>query len=267
MTAVPAQPATDLPFVRSLERGLAVLRALNDAPASLTLAEVARQTGMTRAAARRFLLTLTRLDYARFDGRAFSLRPRVLQVGHAYLSSLRLPDLAMPHLERLAATVRETTSLTVLDDDEVVYVARVHGFRILTVSIAVGTRFPAYATSTGRVLLAGLPDDQLASYLEHTTLEQFTDDTVTSTQRLRKEIEKVRRQGWAIVNQELEPALRSIATPVHDARGNVVAAVNTSTLSIRTSLDTMRRSFLPHLLVTARNISAELTGLPTDTSS
>jgi IclR family pca regulon transcriptional regulator len=254
------QPATEQPFVQSLERGLEVLRTLNDAPSGLTLAEVAKQTGMTRAAARRFLLTLVELDYAKFDGRTFSLRPRVLQIGHAYLSSLRLPDIALPHLERLAAAVRETTSLTVLDEDEIVYVARVHGYRILTVSIAVGTRFPAYATSTGRVLLAGLESSELESYLERTALRQLTAGTVTSTDRLAREIERVRSQGWTIVDQELEPGLRSIAAPIHDAHGRVIAAVNTSTHSSRTSLDTMRRSFLPHLLETAKNISAEIAG-------
>ncbi|GAA1787063.1 helix-turn-helix domain-containing protein [Planosporangium flavigriseum] len=251
---------SDQPFVQSLERGLEVLRTLNDSPAGLTLVEVAKQTGMTRAAARRFLLTLVELDYAKFDGRTFTLRPRVLQIGHAYLSSLRLPDIALPHLERLAAAVRETTSLTVLDDDEVVYVARVHGFRILTVSIAVGTRLPAYATSTGRVLLAGLDDAALRSYLERTALRQLTADTVTSAEHLARDIEKVRRQGWIIVDQELESGLRSIAAPIRDAQGRVVAAVNTSTHASRTSLDTMRRSFLPHLLETAKNISTEIAG-------
>jgi IclR family pca regulon transcriptional regulator len=261
------QPTGDLPFVQSLERGLEVLRVLNDAPSSLTLTEVAKQTGMTRAAARRFLLTLVKLDYARFDGRAFALRPRVLQMGHAYLSSLQLPDIALPHLERLAAAVRETTSLTVLDDDEVVYVARVHGFRILTVSIAVGTRFPAYATSTGRVLLAGLEGSQLESYLARTDLRQLTAGTVTSSTRLAVEIDRIRRQGWVIVDQELEQGLRSIAAPIHDADGRVIAAVNTSTHSSRTSLDTMRRSFLPHLLATAKDISAEVASRRTPSSS
>lgn len=254
--------AGEPPFVQSLERGLEVLRALNDSPASLTLTEIANQMGMTRAAARRFLLTLVDLGYAGSDERGFSLRPRVLELGHAYLSSLRLPEIALPHLERLAAKVHETTSLTVLDDDEIVYVARVHGFRILTVSIAVGTRFPAYATSTGRVLLAGLDAAEFESYFERIAPRQLTSGTLTNRERLAHEIARVRRQGWTIVDQELEQGLRSIAAPVRDADGRVIAAVNTSTHSSRTSLDTMRRSWLPHLLATAENISAELAQMP-----
>jgi IclR family pca regulon transcriptional regulator len=246
---------TEPPFVRSLERGLEVLAALTEAANGLTLTEAAGATGMTRAAARRFLLTLVRLEYARYDGRVFSLRPRVLEVGHAYLSSARLPELALPHLEELAAAVRETTSLTVLDGDEVVYVARVHGTRILTVAIAVGTRFPAYATSTGRALLSGLTDDELAAYLARTELRRHTAATVTSPERLVREVQRVRRQGWTLVDQELEEGLRSIAAPVHDEHGRVVAAVNTSTHASRTSLETMRRSWLPHLLATARGIA------------
>jgi IclR family pca regulon transcriptional regulator len=171
---------------------------------------------------------------------------------------MRLPDIALPHLERLAATVRETSSVTVLDHDEVVYVARVHGFRILTVSIAVGTRFPAYATSTGRILLAGLDADELAAYLARTDLRSLTAGTVTDVGRLAEEIARVRRRGWTIADQELEPGLRSVAAPIRDPAGRVVAAVNTSTHSSRTSLDTMRRSWLPHLLATAENIGTDL---------
>jgi IclR family transcriptional regulator, pca regulon regulatory protein len=255
---VSEQTAAETPVVRSLERGLEVLCALNDSPTSMTLTQIANQLGMTRAAARRFLLTLVELGYAGTDDRGFSLRPRVLELGYSYLSSLRLPEIALPHLERLAAKVRETTSLTVLDDDEVVYVARVHGFRILTVSIAVGTRFPAYATSTGRVLLAALEPAELESYFERTTPRQLTSGTVTNRERLAQEITKARRQGWAVVDQEMEQGLRSIAVPVRDADGRVVAAVNTSTHSSLTSLDTMRRSWLPHLLATAGSIAADL---------
>ncbi|MCW2899347.1 MAG: Pca regulon regulatory protein [Streptosporangiaceae bacterium] len=250
------------PFVQSLERGLEVLRALNDSPASLTLTEVAKQAGMTRAAARRFLHTLVELGYAESEGRGFSLRPRVLDLGHAYLSSLRLPEIALPHLERLAAKVRDATSLTVLDEDEIVYVTRVHGFRILTVSIAVGTRFPAYATSTGRVLLAGLDTAALQAYFERNTPRQLTSGTLTNRARLAQEIGRVRQHGWTIVDQELEQGLRSIAAPVRRANGHVVAAVNISTHSSRTSMDTMRRSWLPHLLTTAESISGELAHLP-----
>jgi IclR family pca regulon transcriptional regulator len=251
------RPTPDTPFVQSLERGLHVLRALNDASSGLSLSEVAKRTGMTRAAARRFLLTLVNLDYARFDGRDYSLRPRVLETGRSYLSSLRLPDVALPALERLAYDVRETTSLTVLDGDEIVYVARVHGFRILTVTIAVGTRFPAYATSTGRVMLAGLDDGELDAYLSRADLRQLTAGTLTGPERLAQEIRRVRRQGWVIVDQELEAGLRSIAAPVHDAQGRVIAAVNISTTAGRTPLDTMRHEWLAPLRSTASQISED----------
>ncbi|HCA85834.1 MAG TPA: IclR family transcriptional regulator [Streptomyces sp.] len=250
------RPAADLPFVQSLERGLEVLHTLSDEPSGLTLAETAQRTGMTRAAARRFLLTLVELGYAGFDGRQFSLRPRVLELGRAYLSSLHLPDLALPALEQLASEVRETTSLTVLDDDEIVYVARVSGVRILTVTITVGTRVPAYATSTGRILLGGLDDGELEPYLARADLRQYTADTTTSPERLVQEIRRARRQGWTIVDQELEQGLRSIAAPVHDPEGRVVAAVNISTTT-RTSLETMRDSWLPRLRATALHIGTE----------
>ncbi|GAB3905981.1 hypothetical protein GCM10027612_76470 [Microbispora bryophytorum subsp. camponoti] len=143
--------------VQSLARGLAVIRAFDAASPELTLSEVARKTGLTRAAARRFLLTLAGLGYVRTDGRLFSLSPRVLELGYAYLSSLSLPEVALPHLERLAAEVHESASVSVLDDTDIVYVARVPTARIMRVTIAIGTRFPAYCTSMGRVLLAGLP--------------------------------------------------------------------------------------------------------------
>src|SRR3954467_5539177 len=152
-------------FVQSLERGLAVIRAFDEHNAELTLSDVPRSTGLTRAAARRFLLTLADLGYVRTDGRWFSLSPRVLELGYAYLSSLSLPEVAEPHLEQLVGEVRESSSVSVLDGDDIVYVARVPVSRIMTVSISVGTRFPAYATSMGRVLLAGLEPSALDAYL------------------------------------------------------------------------------------------------------
>src|SRR4051812_1726113 len=153
-------------FVQSLERGLAVIRAFDADHPQLTLSEVARATDLTRAAARRFLLTLVELGYVSTDGKQFSLRPRVLELGYAYLSSQSLPEIAAPHLESLVSQVHESSSVSVLDGHEVVYVARVPTKRIMTVTIAVGTRFPAYATSMGRVLLAAKPDEALDAYLD-----------------------------------------------------------------------------------------------------
>lgn len=245
-------------FVQSLERGLSVIRAFDAEHAELTLSEVAAATGVTRAAARRFLLTLAELGYVRSDGRFFSLTARVLELGYAYLSSLSLPEVAESHLEALVAEVNESSSVSVLDGMDVVYVARVPVSRIMTVAISVGTRFPAYATSMGRVLLAGLPDDELATYLAQVRLQRLTTRTVSSIAALRGELAKVRNQGWAIVNQELEEGLRAIAAPIRDRSGQVVAAVNVSAHASRTSLEAMRRDLLPLLLKTATNIESDL---------
>ncbi|MDQ4025899.1 MAG: helix-turn-helix domain-containing protein, partial [Actinomycetota bacterium] len=166
------------PYVQSLERGLAVIRAFDADHRRMTLSEVARRTGLDRAAARRFLLTLTRLGYVQHDGGSFSLRPRVLELGYAYLSTLTLPDVAQPHMERLVARVNESSSIAVLDDLDIVYAVRVPTRRIMSVSIAVGTRFPAWATSMGRVLLAGLPTAELESRLERIDLTPYTARTV-----------------------------------------------------------------------------------------
>jgi IclR family transcriptional regulator, pca regulon regulatory protein len=245
-------------FVQSLERGLAVIRAFDAAHPELTLSEVAATTGVTRAAARRFLLTLVELGYVRNDGRFFSLTARVLELGYAYLSSLSLPEVAEPHLEALVADVNESSSMSVLDRDHVVYVARVPTSRIMTVAINVGTRFPAYATSMGRVLLAALTDEELEPYLAAVRMDRLTSRTVGSVAALRGELARVRAQGWALVNQELEEGLRAVAAPIRDRTGRVVAAVNVSAHASRTSLEAMRRDLLPPLLKTAAAIEADL---------
>jgi IclR family pca regulon transcriptional regulator len=245
-------------FVQSLERGLAVIRAFDHEHPELTLSEVAARTGVTRAVARRFLLTLAALGYVRPDGRFFSLTAKVLELGYAYLSSLSLPQVAEPHLEDLVGEVNESSSVSVLDGHDVVYVARVPVSRIMTVAISVGTRFPAYATSMGRVLLAGLPDDDLATYLSSVSLAPLTSRTVTTAEALRTELTRVRSQGWALVNQELEEGLRAVAAPIHDRTGRVVAALNISAHASRTSLETMRRDLLPPLLKAAARVEADL---------
>lgn len=249
-------------FVQSLERGLAVIRAFDADHPELTLSEVARICDLTRAAARRFLLTLADLGYVRTDGRMFSLTPRVLELGYAFLSSLSLPEVAEPHLEWLVAQVRESSSVCVLDGDDVVYVARVPTSRIMTVAINVGTRFPAYATSMGRVLLAGLDEDALRAYLDAATFDRLTPRTITSASALRAELDVVRERGWALVDQELEEGLRSVAVPLHDKNGKVVAAVNISTHASRTSPEEVRTGLLPRLRETAERIEAELAVAP-----
>jgi IclR family transcriptional regulator, pca regulon regulatory protein len=247
-------------FVQSLERGLAVIRVFDAEHPELTLSEVARLTGLTRAAARRFLLTLVELGYMRTDGRLFGLRPRILELGYAYLSSLSLPELAQPHMEALVASVHESCSVSVLDGADVVYVARVPTKRIMTVAIAVGTRFPAYATSMGRVLLASQPSSWLDAYLSSTPLVSLTPRTVTDPARLRSVLARVRSQGFAVVDQELEEGLRSMAVPLRDPEGTVVAAMNVSARTSRGSSEAIRRELLPHLQKAAAAIEADLRG-------
>jgi len=245
-------------FVRSLQRGLAVIRSFDGARPELTLSEVAANTGVTRAAARRFLLTLVDLGYVRTDGRLFSLTPRVLELGYAYLSGLSLPEVAEPHLKALVAQVNESSSVCVLDDGDIVYVARVPTSRIMRVAVNVGTRFPAYATSMGRVLLAGLDPDELDRYLDTVQLQPLTPRTVASAAALRGELVRIRTQGWALVDQELETGLRAVAAPIRDHTGRAVAAVNVSANATQTSLESMRRDLLPPLLAAAARIEADL---------
>ena len=247
-------------FVQSLGRGLTVMKALSVPAPGLTLAEVARNTGLTRAAVRRFLLTLEQLGYVRADGGRFALTPRVLELGHSYLSSLTLPELAQPHLRELVEEVHESSSMSVLDGNDIVYVAREPTRRIMTVAIAVGTRFPAYATSMGRVLLADLPADALDAFLDDAPLEPLTTHTLTTPGAIRAEVERVSRQRYAIVDQELEQGLRSVAVPVRDQRGRAVAAVNVSAHATRKTLDGIRRDLLPPLRAAAARIEADLSG-------
>jgi len=251
-----AQPPAG--YVHSLERGLAVIRCFSAERPRLTLAEVARQTGLSRAAARRSLITLHTLGYVGSDDRQFYLTPRVLTLGYAYLSSLSFADVAQSHLTDLANDVHESCSASVLDGFDIVYVARAATKRIMTISLSVGTRLPAHATSMGRVLLAALPDEALDAYVDSATLAPLTERTIVDRDRLRAELEKTRARGWCLVDQELEHGVRSIAVPVHDAAGRVVAAVNTSAHATRVPLTTLQRSFLPKLRVCAAAIDAEL---------
>ena len=249
-------------FVQSLERGLAVIRAFDGEHPTLTLSDVSRRTGLTRAAARRFLLTLVELGYVHHDGREFMLRPSVLDLGFAYLSSMGLPEVAMPHMETLVATVQESSSMSVLDGANVVYVARVPTRRrIMTVAIAVGTRFPAHATSMGRVLLAGLPQDELDATLANIRFEPFTDTTVTNESDLRRVLDITRERGYAIVDQEFEHGLRSAAAPVHDDRRTVIAAVNVSVHASRATTDEIEERFVPPLLEAVERIGADYASL------
>ncbi len=245
-------------FVRSLERGLAVIRAFDEHHAALTLSEVARRTGLTRAAARRFLLTLVELGYVdQVDG-VFRLRPRVLELGFAYLSGLTLPELAQPHMDRLSSSLHESCSVSVLDGDELVYVGRVHARRIMKAAIAVGSRFPAYPTSMGRVLLAHADPAWLDAYLDRVELHPLTPVTVTDRGRLREVLARVRESGHAVVDQELEVGLRSMAVPVHGRGGDVVAAMNISAPLERGTVEEITAELLPGLHAAARALEADL---------
>ena len=244
-------------FVQSLARGLAVIAAFDAEHPSMTLSETARRASMSRAAARRFLRTLEQLGYVRSDGRAFALTPQVMRLGFAYLSSQTLPDVAQPHLRALAEQVHESTSVAVLDGDDIVYVARRATRRIMNVAIGVGTRFPAYATSMGRVLLAGFTDAELDTFLARAPLERLTPSTMHQPTQLRAEIERVRQQGYAVVDQELELGLRSLAVPIHDGQGAVIAAANIST-SVAAAPATEVESLLAPLRTTAGAIEADL---------
>jgi len=248
----------DTDFIQSLERGLSVIRAFDADHPKLSLSEVAVRTGLSRAAARRFLHTLVGLGYMRLEGSQFSLRPKILELGYAYLSSLSLPEVAMPHLEQLVQQVRESSSVSLLDGHDVVYIARVPTRRIMTVAISVGTRFPAYATSMGRVLLADKPADWLDTYLSSTKLLPLTPHTIADPAALRAELDRIRAQGWALVDQELEEGLRSVAAPIRDSDGRAIAAVNVSTHAGRRSVAEVADDLLEPLLQTAREIEGDL---------
>jgi IclR family pca regulon transcriptional regulator len=244
-------------YVQSLERGLAVIKAFDAENPQLTLSDVARLTGLTRAAARRFLLTLADLGDVRTDGKRFSLTAKVLELGYSYLSSMTLCEVAQPHLEQLSADVHESSSVSVLDGPDVVYIARVAASRIMTVSINIGTRFPAYATSMGHVLLAGLSAAELDAYLARTPLARLTANTITDQDTLRT-TEKVRAQGYSIVDQELEEDLRSVAAAIRD-RSGVIAAINISTHASRRSIESIRAELIPRLQTAAQRIEQDLT--------
>jgi IclR family transcriptional regulator, pca regulon regulatory protein len=245
-------------FVASLARGLAVVRAFSKDAREMTLSEVAQRTGLTRAAARRFLLTLAALGYVASDGRRFRLTPKVLDLGFSYLSSMELWDVAMPYMEEVSATIHESCSASVLEGCDIVYVARVPTKRIMSVALGIGARLPAITTSMGRVLLAHLEDDVLARHLSSCPVRRHTAHTVTNLAALRDILRAVRQQGWCLVDQELEEGLISIAVPVRNQRGRVLAAMNASTDASRKRPDEVVRNYLPVLQRAAGKIAAAL---------
>jgi IclR family pca regulon transcriptional regulator len=227
-------------FVQSLERGLAIIRVFNAERPSLTVSEIAAVSGLTRAAVRRFLLTLAELGYVYPKKNGFELTPQVLELGYSYLSALSFPDVALPHLERLVAETGEASEGSILDRGDVVYVVRVPGPALMTISVNIGARRPAYATAMGRVLLASLPKPELDRYLKTADLAPMLPHTITDPAALRTELAKVKEQGYALVNQELEVGLVAVAVPVRDRNGRVRAAINLSTHIGRKSVEDMR---------------------------
>jgi IclR family pca regulon transcriptional regulator len=246
-------------FVRSVEKAFDVLLAFTPDKPKLTVSQIAAVADVTRASARRFLLTLTDLGYLRADGSHFELTPRSLDVGRSFLANLALPEIAEPHLKSLATELNETTSLCVLDGTDVVYVACVPSPRLLTVSITVGTRFPAWATSMGRVLLGGLTPAELKAYYDSVQLQRFTERSVGTLAELRAEVDAAHDRGWSMVSQELEEGLRGVAVPVW--RGNqVVAAVNVSLQTHRAPKEDIEKTVVPLLRRAARQIGNDYGG-------
>lgn len=250
--------ADDPNFMTSLARGLSVIRAFTEREPNLTIADVARITGLPRAAARRCLLTLERLGYAGTDGRTFFLRPRILALGYSFLSSAPLATILGPVLEGVSRELQESSSAAVMDEDEVLYIARSATKRIMSVGLNVGSRLPAYCTSMGRVLLAHMPEAEVAAHLDRVTLRPFTARTITDRARLLEELKRVRAQGWSLLDQELEIGLRSLAVPLANAGGTVVAAINVSTQAARVDVAEMTERFLPVLQAAASDTRALL---------
>lgn len=245
-------------FIESLARGLTVITAFDGAGPDPTLSDLARATGLSRASTRRALITLEHLGYVTADGGGHVLTPRVLALGYPSLSRITLPRIAQPHLAALAGRIHDSASLAVLVDDSVQYTARAATHRIMNVDITVGTRFPAYATSLGRVLLAGLPGDGLRSVLAHAELRPLAPHTLTRRTELEAVLEQVRAEGYALVDEELEAGLRSISVPVRDRAGATVAAINVAMHSSSRTIEECLEQVLPQLRVTAGSIESEL---------
>jgi len=259
-----ATPANqrDSATIASFGKGLAVIECFEQATPRLTISEVAARTSLERATARRFLLTLAKLGYADYDGKHFSLTPRVLRLGYAYLASTPLPAIVQRVLEPLSADLDESASASTLQGHEVVYIARASHRRVMSVGLAVGSRLPAYCSSMGRVLLGALPAAQLAERLALAPRRRRTKRTLTGLDELIAEIERVRINGYAVIDQELEEGLVSIGVPVFDAAGKVVAAINCGTQAARIPASELPRRVLPRLLRAQGDLRKMLMGAP-----
>ncbi|HEY4316978.1 MAG TPA: IclR family transcriptional regulator C-terminal domain-containing protein [Herbaspirillum sp.] len=253
-----SDPPLKRDLIAGLEKGLQVIEAFDQERSRLTISEVAQRTGLTRAAARRYLITLTHLGYIRQQDKLFSLTPQVLRLGQSYLHSARLPRIAQPLLYRLAYSLQEAASVGVLDHDQLVCVAAVSAGRLVSGTLQPGTRVPACVTASGRVLLAALPQSDIDDFLARLQPEAITVHTIVNKERLQLELARTRAQGYAIVDQELELGLRTIAVPVKDFRGDTVAAINISVHAARIAVEDIVESCLPALLKVQVELAALL---------
>jgi IclR family pca regulon transcriptional regulator len=246
-------------FMASLARGLVVIQAFTPQMPQMTISQLSLRTGLSRAAVRRCLYTLVKLGFAGADeAQRYSLRPKMLTLANTYTASSTLANAAQPILERMSATHGESFSVATLDGDDIVYIARSSVTRVMSVDLHIGSRLPAFCTSMGRVLLAYLPQDQLEQYFSRVHMQQFTPRTIVSQDKLRLALRNVRRNGYALCDQEFEVGLRSIAVPVQAPNGRVVATVNLSGHAPRMPMLEMQTKFLPPLRAAAMELSAFL---------
>lgn len=261
-TEVTATPAAQLDqfkgdpnFMTSLARGLLVIQAFSQRRIHLSISQLSKSTGLSRASVRRCLHTLSKLGFAGTDdSRNFQLRPRILSLGHSYLSSMPLASAAKPILEQLSQILHESSSIALLDGVDIVYVARANVTRIMSIDLGIGSRLPAFCTSMGRVLLANLAPEELEKMLARIEFTRYTEKTITSVEKLRQALMAVRREGHAIIDQELEIGLRSMAVPIRNPNGRVVAAINVGAHAQRVAIPDMQTRFLPYLRAAAQEL-------------
>ncbi|MGB8473910.1 MAG: IclR family transcriptional regulator C-terminal domain-containing protein, partial [Candidatus Acidiferrum sp.] len=243
-------------FMTSLARGLAVIQAFSQRQRELTVSQISAKTGFSRAAARRCLYTLAKLGFAATeDSRHFHLRARILALGHSYISSMPLAARAQPILENISHLLHESCSIATLDRTEIIYIARANVTRIMSIDLGVGSRLPAFCTSMGRILIADLPAEMLDEFLARVEFRRYTERTVANAEKLKQVLRVVQRTGYCIVDQELESGLRSLAVPIRDSTGRVVAALNVGTHAQRVSMQEMQNRLLPQLKAAAQELS------------
>jgi IclR family pca regulon transcriptional regulator len=242
-------------FMTSLARGLSVIQAFSQRRHHLTISQVSTTTGLSRAAVRRCLYTLAKLGFAGSDdNRHFFLRPRILALGHSYISSMPLATAAQPVLEHISHLLHESCSIATLDGVDIVYIARANVTRIMSIDLGVGSRLPAFCTSMGRAILANLPPEELESVLARVEFKRYTERTITNLAKLTQALRQIRRDGYSIIDQELEHGLRSMAVPIQNPSGKVVAALNIGAHAQRVSIQEMQTKFLPHLQAAAQEL-------------